>query len=157
MTATRVRRSFVASPKRTAAATWDAIMEVVAPEESSAREELHDLTGVAASLIAAEAWSGTPLVISGVGPQLRIYCLHGENAIVGDDAHEDPLTWSPIDGDWKAEIPCPPEDLEWVSAAAAEVSTRFTVIDATAKRALETTEAASDTVSEIDAEAFLRG
>lgn len=108
-------------------------------------------------MIAAEAWSGTPLVISGVGPQLRIYCLHGENAIVGDDAHEDALTWSPIDGDWKAEIPCPPEDLEWVSAAAAEVSTRFTVIDATAKRALETTEAASDMVSEIDAEAFLRG
>jgi hypothetical protein len=157
VTATRVRRSFVATPKRAAAATWEAIVDIVAPGDSSARVELNALTGIAASLIAAEAWCQAPLIVSGVGPQLRIYCLYGEDAILSDDAHEDTLTWSPTDGDWTVEIPCPPEDLEWASAAATEVSARFTVVDATVKRASEMTEAASEPANEIDAEAFLRG
>jgi hypothetical protein len=158
VTATRVRRSFAASPVHTAATTWEAIVDVVAPAGSSGRRELIAVSGIAASLIAAEAWRGTPLIISGVGPQLRIYCLHGEDAIVGDETNDDSLAWSPTDGDWTMEMPCPREDLEWVSAAAAEVSTRVTVIDTTAKRVAETTEAvaASETVGEIDAEAFLR-
>ncbi len=155
---TRVRRSFAASPVRTGMATWEAIVNIVAPEGSSGRVELVALDGIAASLIAAEAWRVSPLILAGVGPQLRIYCLHGEDAIVGDDINEESLAWSPTGGGWAMEMPCPPEDLEWLSAATAEVSARVTVVDVTAKRALAITEAgASEPVVEIDKEAFLRG
>jgi len=157
VTATRVRRSFAASPARRAAATWEAIVDIVAPEGSSGRAELITVSGIAASLIAAEAWREMPVVVSGVGPQLRIYCLHDEDAIVGDDTNEGSLTWLPTDGDWAMQMPCPPEDFEWMSAAVAEVSTRFKVIDATAKRATEATDATSHSANEIDAEAFLQG
>jgi hypothetical protein len=157
VTTTRVRRSFVASPARRAAATWEAIIDVVAPEGSSGRTELIAVSGIAASLIAAEAWREMPVVVSGVGPQLRIYCLHDEDAIVGDDANEDGLTWSPTDGDWAMQMPCPPKDFEWVSAAATEASTCVTVIDAAVKRATEATDAANQPVNKVDTEAFLRG
>lgn len=158
MTITRVRRSFAASPVRRAATTWEAIVDVVAPEGSSGHAELITVSGIAASLIAAEAWRATPLIISQAGPQLRIYTLHGEDAIVGDDINEDSLAWSPTEGDWAAEMPCPPEDVEWVAAAAAEVSTRITVVDATVTRAVKPPAVATGvTVGEIDTEAFLRG
>jgi hypothetical protein len=138
--------------------TWEAIVDIVAPQESPGRAELTALNGIAASLIAAEAWRGSPLIVSGVGPQLRVYCLHGEEAIVGDDTSEGSLAWSPTDGDWAVEMPCPPEDLEWVSGAAAEASARVTVVDATAKRARTMTETeVSEPVVEIDTEAFLLG
>jgi hypothetical protein len=154
---TRVRRSFAASPVRTGMATWEAIVDVVAPEGSCGRVELIALDGIAASLIAAEAWRSSPLIVAGVGPQLRIYCLHGEDAIVGDDINEDSLAWSPTDGDWKMEMPCPPEDIEWLSAAAAEVTSRVTVLDATVKRARTMTEGeVSEPIMEIDTEVFLR-
>ncbi|MGO9791254.1 MAG: hypothetical protein ACLP8S_17690 [Solirubrobacteraceae bacterium] len=158
MTVTRVRRSFAAAPVRRAATTWEAIVDVVAPDGSSGRAELIAVSGIAASLIAAEAWPATPLIFSQVGPQLRIYTLHGEDAIVGDGINEDSLAWSPTEGDWALEMPCPHEDVEWVAAAAAEISTRLTVVDATVRRATETTEVtAGITVGEIDTEAFLRG
>jgi hypothetical protein len=159
VTVTRVRRSFAASPVRRAAITWEAIVDVVAPEGSSGRAELVALSGIATSLIAAEAWRATPLIVSQVGPQLRVYTLHDEDAIVGDDINEDSLAWSPTDGDWALEMPCPPEDVEWVTAAAAEISARVTIADATATRAAATTTkvAAGVTVGEIDTEAFLRG
>lgn len=155
---TRVRRSFAASPVRTGMATWEAIVDIVAPEGSSGRAELIAVNGIAASLVAAEAWRASPLIVAGIGPQLRIYCLHGEDAIVGDDINEDNLSWSPTDGDWAMEMPCPPEDIEWVSAAAAEVSGRVTVIDATVKRTRVMTQGqVSKPAMEIDTEAFLRG
>lgn len=158
MTTTRVRRTFVATPVRSASATWGAIVDAVASEDedADARTELLGVTGVAASLIAAEAWRSTPAIVSGVGPQVRIYCLYNEEAIVGDDANEDGLSWSPTAGDWIMELPCPPEDLAWVQSTLAEWSDRIRAIDATAKTTAVAPEAARS-VAEIDVEGFLRG
>lgn len=155
MTATRVRRTFVATPARSASATWCAIVDVVAPEGTHARSELLGVTGVAASLIASEVWGTAPAIVSGVGPQVRIYCLYDEDAIVGDNANEDGLSWSPTDGNWIMELPCPPEDLVWVRSALADVSERISAIDATVKKVAATGELARD-VPEIDVEGFLR-
>jgi hypothetical protein len=156
VTVTRVRRTFVATPARSASATWNAIVDVVAPEGVAARSELLTVAGVAASLIAADAWERTAAVVFGVGPQLRIYCLYGEDAIVGDDANEDGLSWSPTEGDWSMELPCPLEDLEWVQSALADLSDRIRAVGATATRMVAATEGAGS-VPGIDAEGFLRG
>jgi hypothetical protein len=157
MIATRIRRSFVASPVRLASVTWSTIIETVAPEGAPGRPELVALTGVAASLIAGEAWRYTPVVVSGVGPQLRIYCLHGEDAIVGDDRNEEPLTWSPTDGDWSIRIPCLSADLEWVTAAISEISPRISIDDGTSTRTSSRDEIVGEQLNQIDVEAFLRG
>jgi hypothetical protein len=156
MSPTRVRRTFRATPVRPASATWAAMVDVMAPAGAPGRPLLEQVAGVAASLIAAEAWRSTPLIVSGVGPQLRIYCRYGEDAILGEDTNEDTLTWSPTDGDWRAEIPCPPEDLDWVRSALAAISPRFTVVDNTVKREASIVEGAGP-VPAIDEEAFLRG
>lgn len=156
MTVTRVRRAFVATPARSASETWNAIVDVVTPEGVAGRSELVAVTGVAASLIAAEAWGKTAAVVFGVGPQLRIYCLYGEDAIVGDEANEDGLSWSPTDGDWSMELPSPAEDLEWVQSALAESSDRISAVATTAQRVVAAAEGTAS-VPEIDAEGFLRG
>jgi hypothetical protein len=157
MSATRVRRAFAATPVRSAAMTWNAIVDVLAPDGASGRTTLHGATGVAASLIAAEAWRAVPLIVSGVGPQLRIYCLYGEDAILGEDTNEDALSWSPTDGDWRIELPCPPDDLDWVTSALADVSPRIDVVDNSIKLESAATERAAVASPLIDAEAFLRG
>ncbi len=157
MTVTRVRRTFAATPVRSAAATWGAIVDTIAPLGANERATLTSATGVAASLIAAEAWGATPVIVSGVGPQLRIYCSYGEDAILGEDTNEESLSWAPTEGDWRIEMPCPPEDLEWVKAALADCSARLEAVDMTTKRGSATLEAAASPVPTIDVEAFLRG
>jgi hypothetical protein len=157
MTAARVRRTFVATPVRQAAATWRAIADVIALPGAPGRGELTAFEGIAASLVAAEAWRNAPLIISGVGPQLRVYCLYDEDAIIDDDTNENALAWSPTDGDWSAEVPCPPEDLDWIRTALTELSDRINVVDNTAPRTLALAEAAAEHLPVIDAERFLRG
>lgn len=142
---------------RTADATWTAIVDVIAPEEAPGREHLQRLQGIAASLIAAEAWKKRPVVIVGVGAQLRIYCLYDEDAIVGDDANEDPLSWSPTDGEWTIELPCPPEDIEWVQAALSDADAPVTVVNCTQTQVATMTGASTAKAPIIDTEAFLRG
>lgn len=157
MSATRVRRTFRASPVRTAAATWAAIVDVIAPDGTPGREQLQRLEGIAASLIAAEAWKKRPVVIAGVGAQLRIYCLHDEDAIVGDDANEDALSWSPTDGEWTIELPCPPEDIEWVQAALSDTDVSVSLVNCTQTQVATMTGASATKAPRIDTEAFLRG
>jgi hypothetical protein len=36
------------------------------------------------SLIAAEAMRDSPIVVHGVGPRLRVYCLYDDEAILGE-------------------------------------------------------------------------
>jgi len=157
MTATRIRRAFRSTPVQTADQTWDAIIDVIAPGGSPGRGDLEAISGVACSLIASEAWGDHPAVISGVGPQLRIYCLYGEAAILGEDASEDALSWSPTVGDWRMALPCPAEDLDWVGPALAQHTQRVTAVDLTRKLALA--DSREDGVKgrlEIDPQGFLR-
>jgi len=109
-----IARRIRATPERSATEAWSLIMELISQPDSLARAELEAASGVAACLIADETPKGSPIVVAGSGPRLRIYGLYGEDSVVGEDADEAALTWDPTEGDWKLWFPAPREDLEWV-------------------------------------------
>ena len=124
-----VARHVASTPARTAAETWAKITELLAPDAASAaRKELNCAAGVACAAIASEATKDAPMVIWGVGPRVRVYCIFDEDAVTGDGVHEEALTSCPTDGDWKMSIPCAPEDVEWsnkkLASATARISAR---------------------------------
>lgn len=82
---TTLARHIISEPVRTASETWKIIVDLLASNSDSlARSELLSVVGVASSLIASEAAKDSPIVVYGSGPRIRIYCLYGEDAIVGD-------------------------------------------------------------------------
>lgn len=123
---TVVARRVASTPKRTAAQTWDKIVEILAPNPNSdARKELAKVAGVACSSISSEAPRDAAVVVSGTGPRVRVYCVFDEDAITGDGVNEDALSKSPTEGDWKLSIPCQPEDVKWSNGKLADVSSRI--------------------------------
>lgn len=127
---TVIARRIIAEPVRSASETWDVIVDLLAPgANNKARSELLAITGIACSLIAAESVRNVPLVVYGAGPRIRIYCLYGESAILGEDANESNLTTSAVDGEWSMSLPCSPDDLAWVQAALKKLSSRVTARD----------------------------
>jgi len=124
-----VARRFVASPERTASITWSEITALVCGSDQAAKQEFAKIEGLAGCSIAEEALRDDPLVIAGVGPRLRVYCLYGEDAITGDNRNEDSLSWKPTDGGWKGYLPCTSEDFDWMSRAVKERSSRFSAYD----------------------------
>jgi hypothetical protein len=118
-------RTVRATPFRSAAAAWDVIVALLAPDGGEAKAELMKVAGVAASLIAAEAPKADKIVVWGGGPRVRIDCLF-DDATGGDSANETKLARSATDGDWRMSLPCAEEDLEWVTAALAKKSSRVT-------------------------------
>lgn len=124
---TVIARTLRSVPERSASATWERILELIAsPAGSAARHELDTVSGVVCSCIADEALASDPLIVYGVGPQLRIYALYGDLAIEGDGANESALSYAPTDGDWHMSIPCLPDDLEWVQRSLKASSPRVT-------------------------------
>lgn len=159
MSQTVVVRRIAATPARPAAEAWGVIVDLLAPRGSIARQELDRAAGVAMSLIAGEAMRDSPIVVHGVGPRLRLYCLYDDEAILGEGVSEDPLAWCPTDGDWAMSLPCPSEDLAWVGPALARVSSRITARDQTELAPSEGQERASRAGADlgpVDVEAFLR-
>ncbi|MBI1979905.1 MAG: hypothetical protein HYS58_04005 [Elusimicrobia bacterium] len=121
---TVVARRFVAAPVRTATQVWMEIVALIAVEGSDARNELNRVGGIVASLIADECPEEAPFVVAGNGPRLRVYCLYGEDALLGEDRDESPLTWIPTEGDWEMYVPCRSEDLDWVKESLGRLSAR---------------------------------
>lgn len=109
-----IARRIRVTPERSAMEAWSVITGLISAPGSEARRELGAVGGIAACLIADETPRESPIVVTGVGPRLRIYCLYGEDAVIGEDGNESPLTWSPTDGNWKMWLPAFGEDLEWV-------------------------------------------
>lgn len=125
-----VRRTFASSPARDAHATWIAIVDMLSQHcPSEDRDELVAVAGPAASIISDQAPSDVPIVVACDGPRTRIYCLYDEDAVEGSDSNESALGYDPLKGDWTISLPCPAEDLDWVSAALAESSQRITARD----------------------------
>lgn len=156
---TVLARRIRATPFRSANETWDLIVGLLAPKASGARDELVRVAGVASSLIASEACVGSPIVVWGSGPRVRLYCLFGDDAITGDDANEQAFSSAPAAGDWSMSLPCPAEDLEWVKAALAKQSSRATarkVGDAVPADVEETESEGAATSASIDKGAFFR-
>jgi hypothetical protein len=102
-------------------------MSVLAPDaSSSARAELQKIAGVASSSIASEAPTSDAFVVYGSGPQVRVYCVFGDDAVSGDGVNEDSLSDPPTTGDWKMSVPCLVEDLEWTQKKLKSLSSRVT-------------------------------
>lgn len=128
---TVVARRFTASPARTSTETWDAITSLVEAHDSKAAKEFRGLRNLAASLINSEASAKEPIVISGAGPRVKIYCLFGDDAIDAEDSCEDALVQNPFSSsDWHVYLPCPDDEMKWMEPAVKNSSTRFTVYNA---------------------------
>lgn len=156
---TVVVRTFSSIPKRSALETWCAIVGLLAPKAgSAARQELESIAGIASSLITREAMTA-PIVVHGCGPRVRIYCLYNEDAITGDAANEKELAFDATGGDWHMSLPCPADDLAWVSNSLGKKSKVITARDqAEEYDSDESTrsEAQSDKAAGINMEAFLK-
>jgi len=125
--ATVITRSVASTPERTAAETWNVIISILAPDpKTSGRAELQKIAGVAAASIASEATKDDGFVIYGSGPQVRIYCIFGDDAITGDGVNEDSLVEAPTNGDWRMSMPCLAEDLDWTQRRLKSLSYRIT-------------------------------
>ena len=154
---TVVRRTFRSTPQRSALATWTAIVDLLTRGESgTARNELLAVAGIAASVIADQAPSDAPIVVTCEGPRTRIYCTFDDNAIDGSDANEDALGFDPLMGDWQVSLPCLAEDLAWVQGALEQHTSRITARDVDAP---VSTKASASTVNEqtlvLDPKGFL--
>ena len=121
---TTIARTFNSVPARTAVETWRAIVDLVAPSAGEARTELLSVEGVACSLITDKAMTA-PIIVTGTGPRVRVYCVYDDDAIEGDSANESALATNPTEGDWAVSLPSDQADLDWVQAALAEKSSRI--------------------------------
>lgn len=106
---TVIARRIPSVPRRTAGATWSLLCDLIAPPGSLARQELDRARSVASMLIAEEYLASSPAVLSGLGPQVRFYTLHGDEAIEGEDPA--PLSIEPAEGDWRLSLPVNANDL----------------------------------------------
>lgn len=124
----RVRRSISSIPFRSAGETWQVIIDLVTGAGSRDVRQLEDAVGVIGSIITDEHAAEQPIVIEGVGPQLRIYCKYGMKAIE-ESGGLDSLGWNPTAGDWTMHLPCDKENIGWVRPALAKTSPRIRVYD----------------------------
>lgn len=157
---TTVARTIISVPERSATETWERIVGLIAPDPASpARRELAEVAGVACSCIAEEALAEDALVVHGVGPQLRVYTLYGDDAVEGERANESSLSWIPTEGEWLMSIPCPPDDLAWVqrrlATSSARVTARAVGTAIAAEEAKESARASRDNAA-LNLDAFFR-
>lgn len=125
-------RKFSAAPVRTAASTWSAIIDALAPDIGLVRDELLKIEGIAASIISEGTPQKSAITIIGSGPRLRIYCLYEEDGST-EDANESSLHWNLFQGDWEIYLPVEEVDLVWVKKALATKGSRFKTYEAGTK------------------------
>jgi hypothetical protein len=122
---TVIARRVASTPVRSVSETWAIICQLLAPDpDCAARQELSAVKGIASSSIASEATKDAAIVVWGGGPRARIYTVFDDDAITNDGVNEDAFPRSPTAGDWRMSIPCPPEDVAWMRAQLAQVSSR---------------------------------
>lgn len=155
---TVIARRIRATPYRSASKAWSVIVDLLAPAgENAARRELEAIAGIAAELIADETMTA-PIVVTGSGPRVRLYCLYDDDAISGEDANENRLAFDATSGDWHVLLPCPSADLTWVRTALAAHSQRTSVRDMFEAVGSEDDDKAARTQAEVvvDPEDFFR-
>jgi hypothetical protein len=107
---TTIARRVRSTPVRTATETWAVIVDLLSSNDTVMRGDLHAVGDVAAMLICEEYPCDHPILLSGCGPQIRIYTLHGSAAIEGDLANESPLTIT-TGAAWRLSLPAHGADL----------------------------------------------
>lgn len=105
-------RRIPATPVNTGSGTWAIIRDLIAADNDTARTAIEAVSSVASMLIVEEHTRSDPIIVSGVGPQVRLYTLHGDDAIDADDEPILPLAHDPTDGDWHLSLPASGADLE---------------------------------------------
>ncbi len=154
---TVVARRLASIPARLASETWLRVIDLVAPTNTSAQDELRRVTGIASSLITREAMKESPIVVTGNGPRIRLYCVYGEAAIEGEGVNEAALPSSPAESEtWAMSLPCPTDDLSWVNASLKRHSSRVTARDLAETSPPDTEEKTSASEASINLESFLR-
>jgi hypothetical protein len=152
---TVIARIISSVPQRLADDTWTKIVSLLTPDQDLASyRELISIAGIAGSLIARESMT-EPIVVFGSGPRVRIRCLYNEDALTGDGASESALPTNPTAGDWNMSLPCPKEDLTWISKALAKKSSRITAREMGTAVDDEAGESSTKSAVIINKEAFL--
>ena len=155
---TVVRRTVRSTPFRDADATWTAIVDMLCKNgREGARAELLAVAGTACSVIADQAARDEPVVATCDGPRTRIYCLHDDAATEGGDANEAALSYDALKGDWHVSLPCPAEDLAWVSVALSRKTARVTARAPGEKAAADNVAVAATGPLELDLGSLSRG
>ncbi len=152
---TVVSRKIAAVPERSASEAWSVITGILSKPGTAGRTELEYVAGVAASLISDECFFSSPAIVSGSGPQVRVYCVYGEDSVSGDGVKEDALTFEAASGDWPMSLPCHADDLEWVSNELKTKSKRITVRDLSKDSEAKSSRVTVAGAVEVDVEAFL--
>lgn len=124
-----VKRIIISNPERTTVVTWSKITEIICSQNSKAKEEFDKVSNITASLLSEEFMKDYPMIMKGAGSQLRVYCLYGEDAMSGEDASEDTLSWDITSKDWKVFLPCSEEQLKWYEKNLLSLSEKFKVYD----------------------------
>jgi hypothetical protein len=154
---TVVARRLASIPVRLASDTWLCAIGLVAPKNTGAQDELRRVIGIASSLITREAMKDSPIVVTGSGPRIRLYCVYGTAAIEGTGLNEAPLPDSPAESEsWQVSLPCPADDLVWVRASLKLHSTRITARDMADLGPSDAAEEAAISKVAIDLESFRR-
>jgi hypothetical protein len=113
-------RRIASVPRRTSVESWHRVVELVTAPDSDARAELESITAMAAMLIAEEYAKATAITVAGGGPLVRIYTLHGTDAVEHDLDDESALTFDPTAGAaWTLTLPAEDVDVEIARAAVA--------------------------------------
>ena len=126
---TVIARRITSIPVRNSTETWQVICNLLAQPHEKARELLEAAAGVASMLISEEYTTESPIILWGGGPRVRIYTLHGTDAIEPDSAQETPLQFVPTSGDWHLSFPAKDIDVEMAATALADISPRMTARD----------------------------
>ena len=109
-----VRRTVSSIPARSAAETWSAIVELVKGADSVDAAQLDAAASIMQALIADEQPASVPIVFSGSGPRVLIYCVYNEEAME-HGLKVDPLPSNPTQGDWQMTAPCEDDDVAWMN------------------------------------------
>lgn len=153
---TVVARRVRSTPIRTGVETWQFVVDLVASKSDDARRELLAVEGVAACLIVDEVPKEAPIVVAGSGPRLRVYCLYDDEAIGGESASEESLSWDPTEKDWQVFLPVSREEMSWVSASLKKLGSRVVAYDRDADERAGESSAERGAEFRVDVEAFKR-
>ena len=118
---TTIARRIGAIPLRTSYDTWQFITDLLCAGGQDLELQLNEAADVASMLIAEEHTAENPIVLSGCGPQVRIYTIHGMGAIDGSQVNEQPIAIIAT-SEWRLNFPATGSDYELASTALAQMA-----------------------------------
>ncbi|WP_406345328.1 hypothetical protein [Streptomyces sp. NBC_00648] len=115
-----IARRIASVPHRTSSQTWQAIVDLLAPDRGPARTALLAVAGPCSVTIAEEHTSSAAIVVlPATGPRIRIRTVHGGDALDAAQG-ETPLSSCPLEQPgWHLSLPCAEDDLDELRAALA--------------------------------------